>query len=186
MPVSVMLEYADDEDPADCNFIIVVRFSHTRTVKRVPRTLALAECTTADVEALYARATGEVLRALNVVDWRRSSRVQIYKKRIRVLLRACATCKLKGIFDECSRALYCAAARERGVRHGSHRSAIQAATASTVAHVSIPYPGTCAGCVLAATANTPAVMHTNEDQVLFDASRELPPAQRARYLSLFV
>ncbi len=186
MPVSVTLERAGNNDPAGYAFVVAVKFSETSTTTRTSRMLALVECTATDVRELYARATGEVLRALNISDWRRSRCVQQYTRRIRISLRGCGVCDLSGVFDECSRALHRAAARERGVRHGSRRSAIGDAAATIVACVPVAYPGACAGCVLAATANAVAAARTSENHDIIDAASGLPPAQRMRYLSLFV
>ena len=186
MPVCVTLERADNNDLAGHEFVVAVMFSDTSTIMLTSRMLAIVECAVGDVRELYRHATGEVLRALNIRDWRRSRRVKKYKRCIRISLRGCIVCDLTGVFGECSRALLRAAARQRGTRNGSRRSAILDAVATTTACTSVPYPGTCAGCVLAATVSAVVVACTSDNQTLFDGASELPLAERARYLSLFM
>ena len=156
MPVSVTLERVGHGDPLGYKFVVVVSFSLTSTTPRTSRMLCLVECASADAKRLYARTTSGVLRALEIRNWRRSRRVRQYKRRIRIVLRSCAVRGLDAVFADCSRALYRAAARERRDRDGSRRSAIRVATT-----------------------------RTSEDQELLDLASSLPPAQRARYLSLF-
>ena len=44
MPVSVTLERAGNNDPADYAFVVAVQFSETSTTTRTPRMLAIVEC----------------------------------------------------------------------------------------------------------------------------------------------
>ena len=114
MPVSVTLEHARSSDHSRYKFIVTVSFSLTSVAPRTSRLLSMVECTSTDPKRLYARTTGGVLHALQIRDWRRSRRVRQYKRCVRIALRARAVCDLEAVFRDCSRALHCAAARERG------------------------------------------------------------------------
>ena len=111
MPVSVALERADDNDPSNYKFIVSVSFSFANTAQLLSKTVSMVECTSADVEKLYSRTTGGVLRALQISDWRCSQRVRKYKQCIRIAL---PECDVRSVFSDCSQALHRAVARTRG------------------------------------------------------------------------
>ena len=114
MPVGVTLKHAGSSDLPGSLFIVSVSFSLACATPRTSRMLSLVECTSPDSKQLYARTTDGVLRALQIDDWRSSRRVRKYKRCIRIALRACDACDREAVFHDCSRALHCAAARERG------------------------------------------------------------------------